>query len=76
MCSGWTVFMCNLHSPVGTFQHAMCLPMHGQACSWYLGPHMCLPVTFTPQTALTWAHAAFVAVAGYNVQGDLPICLC
>lgn len=68
------VFVCNLHSPVGAFQHAMCLPMHGWVCSWYLGPHMCVPVTFTRGPALTWAHATLVAVAAHDVQADAPMC--
>lgn len=46
---GPSSYVCNLHSPVGSFQHAMCLLMYG-----HLGLHMCMLVTFTLGLAFTY----------------------
>ena len=50
---GLSSYMCNLHSPVGVLQHAMCLPISGCACSWHSGSHTCVLVSFMPGPALT-----------------------
>lgn len=47
--SGLSSYVCNLHSPVGPFQYAMCLLIYG-----HLGLHICMLVTFTLGLALTY----------------------
>lgn len=63
---GPSSYVCHLHSPVDSFQHAMCLLMYG-----HLGLHMCMLVTFTLGLALTYL---WLLQGTMYVQADLPTC--
>lgn len=63
---GPSSYVCHLHSPVDSFQHAMCLLMYG-----HLGLHMCMLVTFTSGLALTYL---WLLPGTMYVQADLPTC--